>query len=191
MTAITLRFEPLTVLTREAFTALCEANPDAQLERTPTGELVILSPVGGGSGKREASLIVQLGNWNNELQLGEVFSSSTVFCLPGGGDRSPDAAWVRQDRWDALSEKEQEGFPPICPDFVIELRSKSDRIKPLQDKMQEYLDSGLPLVVLINPQDRQAEIYQAGQPKQVLEAPSSVTLGPLMPGFVLDLRSTW
>ncbi|NJR68552.1 MAG: Uma2 family endonuclease [Synechococcales cyanobacterium CRU_2_2] len=191
MTAITLQLEPLTLLTREAFVTLCEANPDAQLERTPDGELVIMSPVGGGSGKREASLIVQVGSWNERAGLGEVFSSSTIFSLSGGGDRSPDVAWVRQDRWDALTVEEQEGFPPICPDFVIELRSRTDRLKPLQAKMLEYLDSGLQLGLLINPQDRQVELYGAEQPMQVLEAPLSVVLGPLMPGLELDLRSIW
>lgn len=191
MTAITLQLEPLTLLTREAFVALCEANPDAQLERTPDGELVIISPVGGGSGKREASLIVQVGSWNERAGLGEVFSSSTIFSLPGGGDRSPDVAWVRQDRWDALTVEEQEGFPPIGPDFVIELRSRTDGLKPLQAKMLEYLDSGLQLGLLINPQDRQVKLYGAGQPVQVLEAPLSVVLGPLMPGLELDLRSIW
>ncbi len=191
MTAITLQLEPLTLLTREAFVALCEANPDAQLERTPDGELVILSPVGGGRGKREASLIVQVGSWNERTSLGEVFSSSTIFSLPGGGDRSPDVAWVRQDRWDALTVEEQEGFPPICPDFVIELRSRTDRLKPLQEKMREYLDSGLQVGLLINPQERQVEVYRVGEAMQVLDAPESVSIGELMPGLALDLRSFW
>ena len=150
-----------------------------------------MPPVGGGSGKREASLIGQLYIWNSQMQLGEVFSSSTIFCLPGGGDRSPDTAWVLQERWDALTEKEQEGFPPICPDFVIELRSRSDRLKPLQAKMQEYLDGGLQLGLLVNPQDRQVEIYRAGQSKEVLQNPSMIEVGQLMPGFVLELRSLW
>lgn len=143
MTAITLNLEPLTTLTHDQFYELCMANKDVAMERSPEGKLIIISPVGGESGGREASLIAKLFNWNDRTGLGMVFSSSTVFKLPGGGDRSPDAAWVKLEQWNALAPEERKKFPPLCPDFVIELRSESDRLKPLQAKMQEYLDSGL------------------------------------------------
>lgn len=142
--ATVLKLEPLTPsLSRDQFIHLCQSNPELKLERSPQGELIVISPVGGESGNREASLITKVGIWNEQTQLGFVFSSSTIFSLPNGGDRSPDVAWVSRHRWEALNPKEREGFPPICPDFVIELRSRSDCLKPLQAKMQEYLASGL------------------------------------------------
>jgi Uma2 family endonuclease len=114
-----------------------------------------MSPVGGESGKKEANLIVDISLWNRQTKLGVVFSSSTIFSLPYGGDRSADVAWISNQRWEKLTPEEREGFPPICPDFVIELRSKNDRLPPLQEKMQEYLDLGLRLGWLINPQQKQ------------------------------------
>jgi Uma2 family endonuclease len=112
--------------------------------------------------------------------------SSTVFSLPGQGDRSPDVAWVRLDRWQALTPEQRETFPPICPDFVIELRSKRDRLKPLQDKMQEYLNSSLRLGWLINPQDRQVEIYRPGQPAEVVPFPVVLSGEEVLPGFTRE-----
>ncbi|NER00907.1 MAG: Uma2 family endonuclease, partial [Cyanothece sp. SIO2G6] len=151
-----LNLEPLTHgLTRQQFIDLCRSNPDLDLERSPQGELIIMSPVGGTSGRQEANLITKVSLWNEQTQLGVVFSSSTIFSLPNGGDRSPDVAWVAKSRWETLSREQQDGFPPICPDFVIELRSPSDRLTPLQAKMQEYLLSGLQLGWLINPQQQQ------------------------------------
>jgi Uma2 family endonuclease len=182
-----LDLTPITQLTREQFYALCQANPSLPLERSPVGALIIMAPVGGASGNREADLISDLTIWNRQTGLGYVFSSSTLFSLPGGGDRSPDAAWVDRNRWEALSQEEQESFPPICPNFVIELRSKTDRLKPLQDKMQEYLDSGLRLGFLINRQDQQAEIYRAGQPKEVVLLPATLSGEDVLPGFMLAL----
>lgn len=122
-------------LTDEQFYRLCLANPDRPLERTAKGELVIKFLVGGRSGNREAGLISRVWNWSESTQLGYVFSSSTIFRLPNGGDRSPDVAWVRRERWNALSPADQEKFPPLCPDFVIELRSRTDAISALQEKM--------------------------------------------------------
>jgi Uma2 family endonuclease len=166
-----LNLNPLITLTREQFALLCQNNPELQLERNPQGELIIMSPVGGESGAKEANLIGDLIIWNRQTQLGVVFSSSTVFSLPGGGDRSPDVAWVSLDKWESLTETEREKFPPICPDFVIELRSKTDRLKPLQEKMQEYLTSGLKLGWLINPQQREVEIYRPNQSVEILTMP--------------------
>jgi Uma2 family endonuclease len=187
MAAITLNLEPITHLTHEQFYELCMANKDLPMERSPAGELIIMTPLGGLSGKKEADHITDLNIWNRQTGLGEVFSSSTVFSLPGGGDRSPDAAWIKLERWQSLTPEQQEKFPPICPDFVIELRSRTDRLKPLQNKMQEYLNSGLRLGWLINPQDRQVEIYRLGQEVEVLTSPVMLSGEDVLPGFVLTI----
>jgi Uma2 family endonuclease len=188
MTAIVLNLEPLTQkLTHEQFYELCMANQEIAMERSPEGALIIMPPIGGESGEREADLITDLNLWNRQNQRGKVFSSSTVFKLPGGGDRSPDAAWVRLERWNALTPEQRKKFPPLCPDFVIELRSESDRLKPLQDKMQEYLASGLRLGWLINPQDRTIEIYRLDQAVEVIQLPTTVSGENVLPGFVLEI----
>jgi Uma2 family endonuclease len=174
-------------LSDEQFYQLCLDNQNWQLERTVKGELVIMSPVGGISGNREADLITDLNLWNRQTQLGRVFSSSTIFRLPEGGDRSPDAAWVANERWESLTPEEQEKFPPICPDFVIELRSRTDSLSQLQEKMQEYLNSGLRLGWLINPQAQQVEIYRPNQTVEIVQLPVSLSGEDTLPGFVLNL----
>ncbi|MEO0925275.1 MAG: Uma2 family endonuclease [Cyanobacteria bacterium J06643_13] len=186
MTAVVLNLEQVN-LTDEQFYRLCHANQNWNLERTARGDLVIMPPVGGESGQREADLITDLNLWNRQAKLGVVFSSSTIFSLPNGGDRSPDAAWIKSDRWNALMDKQQKGFPPLCPDFVIELRSQSDALKPLQEKMQEYLDSGLQLGWLIDPQNNRAEIYHPQQDVQVVELPTQLSGKDVLPGFSLKL----
>jgi Uma2 family endonuclease len=185
VTAIVINLESIGHFTREKFYDLCMANPDIQIERTAQGELIVMSPVGGESGRQEASLIIKLGNWNIQTGLGEVFSSSTIFSLPSGADRSPDAAWVKLSRWEALTPKQRTGFPPICPDFVIELRSASDRLKPLQEKMQEYLDNGLLLGWLIDPQNQQVEIYRQNKPIEIVTMPATLFGDDILPGFTL------
>ncbi|NCJ08549.1 Uma2 family endonuclease [Synechococcales cyanobacterium C] len=186
--ATILNLEPLTTpLTRAQFRELCQGNPELNLERSPQGELIIMSPVGGESGKQEATLITKVGIWNEQTQLGYVFSSSTIFSLPQGGDRSPDVAWVAKARWEALSPEEREAFPPLCPDFVMELRSPSDRLSPLQTKMQEYLDSGLKLGWLINPQQQQVEIYRPDCPPKVISLPATLSGEDVLPEFQLSL----
>jgi Uma2 family endonuclease len=172
-------------LTDDQFYRLCEANPTTPLERSASGGLVIMSPVGGESGEREADLITDLALWNRQTKLGKVFSSSTMFKLPGGGDRSPDAAWVELSRWNALTPEEQAGFPPLCPDFVIELRSKTDALPPLQDKMQEYLASGLRLGWLINPKGQTVEIYRPNSAMETVPFPASLSGEAVLPGFEL------
>ncbi len=189
MTAINLNLDPLVEeLTHEQFYKLCMANRDIAMERSSGGKLIIMPPVGGESGRQEANYIIDLGIWNRQSGLGEVFSSSTVFNLPNGGDRSPDAAWVQRERWNALTPEQQTKFPPICPDFVLELRSESDRLKPLQEKMQEYLDSGLRLGWLINPQGKAVEIYRPGQAVEVITCPATVSGEDVLPGFVLNIN---
>jgi len=178
MTPLILNLDTVN-LSDEQFYRLCRANSDWKLERTPTGELVIMPPVGGISGNREADLMGLLWLWNRQTGLGKVFSSSTIFRLPNGGNRSPDAAWVKLERWESLNAEQQEKFPPICPDFIIELRS--------QQKMTEYLDSGLKLGWLVNPQQQQVEIYRPSQAVEIVQLPSRLSGESLLPGFELDL----
>lgn len=187
MTAI-LRLDPIAKLTREQFYQLCLANPDLPLERSPNGELIIMSPVGGEGGRQEAKLIIQLGIWNEQTELGIVFSSQTVFSLPGGGDRAPDVAWVELNRWKALSQEEREGFPPIGPDFVIELRSRTDRLLPLQEKMQEYIRCGVRLGWLIDRKNGRVEIYRPNQLVESLPLPATLSGEEVLPGFELKVE---
>ena len=187
MSAITVTLTPAIDLNDDAFYELCQTNRDLRFERTAQGALIIMSPVGGEGSSREASAISQLWSWNKQTQLGVVFSSSGGFKLPNGADRSPDAAWVTQARWDALTPEQRRKFPPIAPDFVIEIRSASDDLKTLQAKMQEYLENGVRLGWLINPQERQVEIYRFGQAIELLQSPSSLSGELLLPVFLLDL----
>ncbi len=146
-----------------------------------------MPPVGGESGNREAELIADLAIWNRQTGLGFTFSSSTIFKLPNGADRSPDAAWIRRERWEALTSEQRRKFPPIAPDFVIELRSATDDLEMLRAKMQEYLDAGVRLGWLINPQQQQVEVYRLGQEVQVYELPTELSGEDVLPGFTLSL----
>ena len=186
METITLNLKTVD-LSDEQFYRLCRENEHWKLERTPEGELIIMSPVGGVSGYREADFIIDLGNWNRQNQAGKVFSSSTIFRLPNGGDRSPDAAWVSLEKWNSLSVEEQERFPPICPDFIIELRSRTDQLEPLQRKMQEYLNSGLKLGWLINPQNQTLEVYRPQKDVEVISLPAILSGEDILVGFKLSL----
>ncbi|HEY9866637.1 MAG TPA: Uma2 family endonuclease [Candidatus Obscuribacterales bacterium] len=183
---IILSFKNVT-LSHEQFYQLCQDNENWQLERTVKGELVIMPPVGGVSGNRESDLNGELWFWNRQTQLGKVFSSSTIFRLPNGGDRSPDVAWIAKERWELLTLEEQEKFPPICPDFVIELRSRTDSLTQLQAKMQEYLNSGLRLGWLINPQEQQVEIYRPNQALEIIKLPTILSGENVLPEFILNL----
>ncbi len=191
MTALTL---PLKVdlkhvnLTDEQFYQLCISNPDLNIERSAVGTLIFMSPVGGDSGNRELELGIDLGIWNRKTKLGKVFSSSTMFKLPNGGSRSPDAAWIELSRWQALTPEQRQKFPPIAPDFVIELRSRTDDLVTLQEKMQEYLDSGVQLGWLFNPQDQQVEIYRQDQDKEVRALPTQLSGEAVLPGFDLQVE---
>ncbi len=175
-------------LTDEQFEQLCQHNLEWRIEQTANGELIVMAPVGGESGEREASFIIDLGIWNRQTKLGHVFSSSTIFKLPNGGKRSPDAAWVSNQRWKALTPLQRRKFPPIAPDFVIELRSATDDLETLQAKMQEYLDSGVQLGWLINPQDQQVEIYRLGQFVEVLNLPANLSGEDVLPEFRLSVN---
>jgi Uma2 family endonuclease len=175
-------------LTDEQFYQLCITNPDLTIERSAQGVLIVMPPVGGDSGRREANFIADLIIWNRQTKLGEVFSSSTVFKLPGGGDRSPDAAWVEGSRWQALTPEQRQKFPPLAPDFVIELRSRTDVLDMLQEKMEEYMNSGVRLGWLFNPQDQQVEIYRQGQEKEVRLLPMLLSGEAVLPRFELPVE---
>ncbi|NDJ20384.1 Uma2 family endonuclease [Nostoc sp. B(2019)] len=187
MNTVVLNLEPIIHLSDEQFYQLCMANRDLNLELSATGEVIIVPPVGGESGTQEADFITDLNYWNRQTKLGKVFSSSTIFKLPNGANRSPDAAWVKLERWEALTAEERKKFPPLTPDFVIDLRSETDRLKPLQDKMQEYLENGLRLGWLINPQEQQVEIYRPGQPVEVVAIPALLVGEKVLPGFELQV----
>lgn len=191
MTALTVNLNPIIKLTDEQFFQLCQVNENLRFERTATGELIIMSPAGGETGNRNAGLTAQLWIWNEQNKLGKVFDSSTGFKLPNGANRSPDAAWVKQERWDALTQQQKEKFPPICPDFVVELLSPSDSLKVAQEKMKEYRDNGTVLGLLINRKSKQVEIYRQGQEVEVLQSPTTLSGENVLPGFVLNLEPIW
>jgi len=176
----------------EQFEFLAVANRDLRLERTATGELIVNPPTGWETGESNFSIISQLGNWYAEREdLGKAFDSSTGFILPNGAIRSPDASWVSRERWQALAAKEKGTFAKICPDFVVELRSKSDRRSELQAKMREYIDNGARLGWLIDPQNHQVEIYRFGKEVEVVVNPSQLSGEDVLPGLVLDLKRVW
>jgi Uma2 family endonuclease len=174
-------------LSDDQFYQLCQINEDWKLEQTAKGELIIMPPVGAISGNRESDFNGYVWLWNLQTKLGKVFSSSTVFTLPNGGKRSPDVAWIANERWESLTIKEKEKFAKICPDFVIELRSRTDSLSQLQEKMQEYLNSGLRLGWLIDPQNQQVEIYRQNQSVEIVSLPTSLSGENVLPGFILEL----
>jgi len=186
MSPLTLNLDTVQ-LTDEQFYHLCQNNRELKFERTAKGELIIMSPVGGESGNREADLIIDLGIWNRQTRLGYTFSSSTIFKLPNGADRSPDAAWIQQKRWEALTPEQRRRFPPIAPDFVIESRSATDDVELLRQKMQEYIEAGVQLGWLINPQQQQVEIYRQGQNLELRNLPTELSGEGILPGFSLNL----
>ncbi|NCR42418.1 MAG: Uma2 family endonuclease [Microcystis aeruginosa W13-11] len=174
-------------LSDEQFYQLCHNNDDWRIEQTATGELIIMSPIGAISGNRESDLNGFVWLWNRQIKLGKVFSSSTIFTLPKGGKRSPDVAWIANERWDVLPREEQEKFATICPDFVIELRSRTDSLAQLQEKMQEYLDSGLRLGWLIDPINQQVAIYRQNQEVEIVSLPTTLSGEDVLPRFTLEL----
>jgi Uma2 family endonuclease len=187
MTAVILNLDALTTLTPDQFWALSLTNRDVRLELTAAGKLIVMPPTGWESGKRNSNLNLDLGMWNRKTKLGIVFDSSTGFILPNGAVRSPDAAWVKQDRLDALNPK-PEGFLPLAPDFAIELRSATDSARDIREKMKEYMDNGVRLGWFLNPQAKEVEIYRLGREVEVLKSPASLSGEDVLAGFVLDLK---
>lgn len=175
----------------DQFAKLCALNPEMRFEYTSTGDLIIMPPTGGDTGHLNANLTTDFTLWSRQDGSGLIFDSSTLFVLPNGAKRSPDVSWIRRDRWEALSPEERHGFSPICPDFVLELRSSSDQLRTLQDKMQEYLDNGARLGWLIDPSERVVYIYRPGEAVERLEAPREVSGEPVLPRFVLRLTAVW
>ncbi len=178
-------------VSHEQFQQLAFANRDLRLERTATGELIVMPPTGSDTGYRNLDIEGQLWLWNRQTKLGVVFDSSTGFHLPNGADRSPDASWVKLERWQALTLEEREGFAPICPDFVVELRSPSDSMEKLRPKMREYMENQARLGWLIDRKNRKVEIYRQGQNIEVLDNPTTLSGEDVLPGFVLDLTEVW
>ena len=175
-------------LTDEQFFGLCQNHRDYRFERTASGELIIMPPTGSDTGRRNMGVGAQLYLWNRQNNVGVVFDSSSGFKLPNGADRSPDASWVRRERWEALTSEQQEKFAPLCPDFVVELRSPSDSLEKVREKMREYMDNGARLGWLINPQSKQVEIYRPDRDVEILQSPATLSGEDVLPGFVLDLK---
>ena len=190
-TPLVLQMSPVIEMTDDQFFEFCQLNRDLRIERTPKGELIIMSPAGSETGNRNFDLIVQLGIWTRQDGTGIGFDSSTVFTLPNGATRSPDAAWIKLERWNAIPPEQQVKFAPICPDFVVELRSPSDNLQPLKDKLQEYIDNGTSLGLLIDRKNRKVYIYRPQKEVECLDNPSTLSGDPLLPGFVLDLSKIW
>jgi Uma2 family endonuclease len=183
-----LVLQPLFKLDDVAFLQLCAQNPEQVLERNAQGEVIVMSATGSGSGRRNNKILQQLTNWNDQHHRGEVFESSTLFRFANGAARSPDASWVEKSRWEQLTEDEQESIAPICPNFVIELRSKTDRLVDLQEKLVEYMANGVELGWIIDPLQCQVHIFEQGRPVQVLDRPERVAGTGCMAGFVLELK---
>lgn len=170
------------------FFEFCRRNRDLRIERTSEGEIIIMPPAGSDTGSRNLEIARQLGNWTEQNGTGIAFDSSTGFTLPNGATRSPDASWVRKSRWEALTEEERERFAPLCPDFVVELMSPSDRQEETRAKLDEYIANGAALGWMIDRKNRQVYVCRPGHPAEVLNNPAEVSGDPVLPGFVLDLR---
>ena len=178
-------------ISHEQFVQLAWVNQNLQLERTATGELIVMPPTGSDTGNKNADILGQLWLWNRQTQLGQIFDSSSGFHLPNGADRSPDVSWISQDRWDTLTPEEKSGFAPLCPDFVLELRSKHDSLESLQQKMQEYQENGAKLGWLIDRTRKKVEIYRPKKSVEVQDFPNSLSGEDILPGFTLDLSEIW
>ena len=176
-----------TLITDAEFEKICRENSDRKFERTAQGELLIMSLTGGSTGERNAELNGQLWLWNRQAKLGHIYDSSTGFRLPNGAIRSPDAAWVSQSRWDALTPEQRKKWVPLCPDFVVELKSSSDDVADLRIKMLEYQENGLKLGWLIDPDRQIIEVYQADRTMELLNNPREISANGIMTGFVLNL----
>ncbi|MGL5059363.1 MAG: Uma2 family endonuclease [Microcoleus sp.] len=189
---------PLTVnlpgsqsMTVEQFYEFCLANRDLRIERTASGEVIVMPPAFSDTGNRNIKIAQQLANWAEQDGTGEAFDSSAGFTLPNGATRSPDVSWIKLERWNALTEEEKASFAPICPDFVIELRSSSDTLSGLKKKMQEYLDNGVLLGLLIDRKNRKVYIYRPDREPEILDNSETVSCDPELPGFVLQMAKIW
>jgi Uma2 family endonuclease len=191
MTVFTISLEPVIHMTDEQFYGLCRANPDVKFERSAIGELIVMAPTGGETGTYNSEINADFVIWNRQTRLGKVFDSSTCFKLPKGGERSPDVAWVALERWNTLTREQQRKFPPIAPDFVLELLSPTDSLEKTQAKMQEYMKSGVRLGWLVDRDNRYVEIYRINQSIEVLREPELLSGEDVLPGFVLNMDIVW
>jgi Uma2 family endonuclease len=188
---IVLRIPPKLQMTDDEFFEFCQINSELRIERNKSGELLIMNPTGSETGNRSGSVFGELYIWARQDDTGICFDSSTGFKL-SMGDKSPDASWIKLERWNALSAEQKQKFAPICPDFVVELRSASDNLKPLQEKMQEYMrEPGVQLGWLIDRKNRRVYIYRPGLTEECLENPVTVSGDPVLPGFVLNMSKIW
>ncbi|MEH2135634.1 Uma2 family endonuclease [Nostoc sp.] len=190
-TPLTVNFPSLVQMTNEQFYEFCQANGDLRIERTANGEVIIMPPAFSDTGNRNFNIAAQLGYWTEQDGTGIGFDSSTGFTLPNGAMRSPDVSWIELERWNVLTDGQKASFAPICPSFVIELRSSSDRLIKLQEKMQEYIDNGTLLGWLIDRQNRKVYIYRPNREVEILENPEAVSGNPELPGFILRMTKIW
>ena len=188
---ITIKLEPAIKLTEEQFAAFCEQNRDVRIERTAEGMLELMPPTFSFTGNKNIKITTQLENWTSQNGGGFAFGSSAGFTLPNGAVRSPDASWLSTSRLDMLTEAGKDGFMQICPDFVVELRSRSDRLTVLQAKMDEYMANGARLGWLLDPLQRRARIYRPQAQVEILDNPDAISADPELPGFTLDLKPIW
>ena len=191
MTNITLDLNPIVQLTDEQFFLLCQHHRDYQFERTTLGELIVMTPTGSETSNRNFEIAVQLGIWNKKYNLGVAFDSSGGFKLPNGAERSPDASWVRKERWNALTPEQKQKFAPLCPDFVLELLSRTDSLPKTREKMVEYIENNARLGWLIDRKNKQVEIYRPGKEVEMLQSPITLSGEDVLPGFVLELKEIW
>ena len=188
-----IKFKPLAYMDDERFARFCALNDDLRIERTAEGEVILMPPTHGDTGHRNADLNADLTIWARGNGSGRYYDSSTGFKLSNGALRSPDASWISNSRLEVLTSEQRSGFFDICPDFVIELRSSSDSLSMLQDKMQEYMDNGGRLGWLIDPMSspKRVHIYRPQTEVRILDEPDEISGDPELPGFTLNLRRIW
>jgi len=186
-----VHLHPVLDLSNDQFFELCQINRDLRIERSAHGECIVMPPTGGETSEQNAEITMQLRAWAKRDGTGTSFDSSGGFLLPNTAVRSPDAAWVKTSRLAALSTEQRRKFIPLCPDFVIEIRSPNDSLNALQEKMQEYLANGARLGWLIDPDQRRVLVYRPAVPVDVVENPDALSGTPVLPGFVLDLHEVW
>ena len=188
---VVLHWPPSMRVVNDQFFEFCQANKELRIERTAQGDCEIMAPTGGETGWRNSGLTAQLYNWAEREGSGVVFDSSSGFVLPNGAIRSPDVSWVKRTRLAVLTSEQKQRFLPLCPDFVIELRSPSDNLKALQDKMQEYIENGASLGWLIDTEARQVLVFQPQQKLISLEQPEVMSADEVLKGFELDMQKIW
>lgn len=186
-----LQMTPAVPMTQDQFFDFCQQNPDKRFERTAEGELIIMAPSGGDAGFQDTEVVTQLNNWVKAVGKGKAMGPSGGYILPNGANRAPDASWLTPEQMATLTPKQRKKFLPVCPFFLIEVKSPSDSLKKLQDKMDEYIANGCQLGWLIDPEMKQVHIYRPGQEPQVLDNPQTLSGDPELPGFVLDLDPVW